>query len=414
MREIGRAFAAGSVDIATALVALRVNVLRSVLTALGVMIGVLAVTLAVAIGEGAKVSVQQAIYTMGSNMAMVFPQPESRGGRRSLERGRLTGADGEAVEHQVPGVTAIAPQLRNTTQLIVDGRHVSTSTIGATPGYAEVSNINVNDGRFLKDADVAAAARVIVLGPTVATSLFGEADPIGRAIRVNRVPFTVIGVMEAKGSSFGRDNDDVAVVPITTARQRFGTSSPGPDDVAALFVGFDEETDLEDAKRRIIEVLRQRNHVQAEALNPFTITTTQEFAEQTKAITMIFQAVLVAIASVSLLVGGVGIMNIMLISVTERTREIGLRMALGARRRDIRNQFLTESAVLCLLGGAIGLVVALVLANLFERLAGFPAPIGAGAAAATLMFSAGLGLMFGSYPAIRASRLSPIDALRSE
>jgi putative ABC transport system permease protein len=415
MNRMGRSLSSWMVNFAIAFTALRTNLMRSILTTIGVMIGVFAVILAVAVGEGAKQEVGESISTLGSNMAIVFPQPERRGRRASAERGRLTERDARAIEKQVPGVSATAPQLRNSVQLVVAGRNTVTSAIGTTPGYGLVSNITAETGRFITEADVQGAASVIVLGPSVATKLFGEIDPIGQIVRVNKVPLTVIGILESKGSSFGQDNDDLTIVPISTARQRFSNATlPGPDDLHILFIGFDEAVDLGEGKKLLSETLRERYRVREGKDSPFTIETTEEFAEESSTITGILQGILVSIASISLLVGGIGIMNIMLVSVTERTREIGLRMALGARRRDIRNQFLVEAAVLCMIGGALGLSMAIGAAQLFQKFADFPAPIGVGTSIFAIAFSAIIGLAFGGYPAFRASRLSPIEALRSE
>ena len=403
------------INVAIALTALRTNLMRSILTTLGVMIGVLAVTLAVAVGSGAQVSVMESINSLGSNMALVFPRPDTEGGRGTEDRGRLTMRDARAIEREADGVSAIAPQLRTSVQLVAQGSNTSTAAIGATPGYGVVSNITAERGRFITDADVNSASRVIVLGPTVAEKLYGDYDPVGESVRVNRVPFTIIGVLESKGSSFGNDNDDIAIVPISTARQRFaGDTLAGPDDLHMLFVGFQDGFSLRQAKRDMTRLMRDRYRVRGKDINPFTIRTTEEFMEETAEVTAIFQAVLVAIASISLLVGGIGIMNIMLVSVTERTREIGLRMALGAKKRDIRDQFLVEAAVLCMIGGAIGLALAKIAAVVFENAVDFPAPIGIGTAIGAIVFSAVIGLVFGGWPAIRASRLSPIEALRSE
>jgi putative ABC transport system permease protein len=390
--------AAWAVNVPIAFTALRTNLMRSILTTLGIMIGVLSVILAVAVGEGTKVSVLDSINAIGSNMAIVFPQPENNGSRRVVDRGRLTERDARAIQRLVPGVATLGPQLRSTVQMVIAGR-----------------NANIETGRFVSEADVRTAARVIVLGPSVAAKLFGSFEPIGQSLRVNKTPFTVIGVLEAKGSSFGNDNDDLAIIPLSTARQRFATTTvAGPDDLHVLFVGFEEGIDLPTAKNQMKRVLRQRNRVAKDELNPFTINTTEEFAKQSGQVTAVIQTLLVAIASISLLVGGIGIMNIMLVSVTERTREIGLRMALGAKRADIRNQFLVEAAVLCVIGGAMGLLLAMAAAEAFKRLADFPAPIGVGISIFAILFSAFIGILFGGYPAIRASRLSPIDALRSE
>jgi putative ABC transport system permease protein len=403
------------VNVAIALTALRTNLMRSILTTLGVMIGVFSVILAVAIGSGAQVSVTQQIATLGSNMAIVIPEPDSQGPRRPTDRGRLTERDGQAIARQVPGVSAVSPQLRSSVQLVTPGRSATTQATGATPEYGIVSNISASEGRFITQSDVSSASRVAVIGQTVADKLFVDTSPVGQSVRINRVPFTVIGILESKGSNLGNDNDDVIIVPISTLRQRLSTTAnQGPDDVTVLFVGFEDEDTLLSGQKEIKKLLRDRYRVQKGKINPFTVRTTTEIAETTGQATQIFQALLVAIASISLLVGGIGIMNIMLVSVTERTREIGLRMALGAKRADIRNQFLVEAAVLCVIGGAIGLMLAFVAAFVFQRLADFPAPIGLSTAAMAILFSAVIGLLFGGYPAIRASRLSPIEALRSE
>ena len=410
-----RTMAGWAINIAIAWVALRTNLMRSILTTLGVMIGVLSVILAVAIGNGAKQSVETSISSLGSNMALVFPVPDREGPRSAADVGKLTMRDADALERSVEGVSGIAPQISSSIQVSVPGKRATTTGTGVTTGYAQVSNVDVETGRFITQADVQSAARVVVLGTTVATKLFGDGDAVGQVVRINKVPFDVVGLLQPKGSSFGRDNDDLALVPISTARQRFTSArQKGPDDIDVLFVGFDDTIELPDAKRQIVRILRARNNVGTGEISPFTVRTTEEFQRQSGIVTSVFQGVLVAIASISLLVGGIGIMNIMLVSVTERTREIGLRMALGAKRRDIRNQFLVEAAVLCTIGGTIGLILAYIAAAVFVRVADFPAPIGLGTSIGAILFSAFIGLAFGSYPAMRASRLSPIEALRSE
>ncbi|MEO1489785.1 MAG: ABC transporter permease [Pseudomonadota bacterium] len=407
-----------AVNIAIAITALRTNLMRSILTMLGVMIGVFAVTLAVAVGNGASEAVTETINRFGSNMAILIPRPddgEAGPPRRRPERGRLTQRDVRAIENEVPGVRGTAPQLLEGLDVEVAGASTTSEGVGTTPSYGDVVNQRADLGRYITQSDVRSAARVVVLGRTVSDDLFGDFDPVGETVRLNNVPFTVIGLLEEKGSTLGDDSDDTLIIPITTMRQRFvGDSLPGPYDLALAFVAFEEGASLSKGKDDIVALLKDRYRVKDGDVTPFTVRTTEEFVEQSNFITGILQALLVSIASISLLVGGIGIMNIMLVSVTERTREIGLRMALGARRSDIRNQFLVEAAVLCVLGGAVGIVLAWASGWALETYADFPVPVGLGTAIGAVIFSALIGLLFGGYPAVRASRLSPIEALRTE
>ncbi|MEL7317171.1 MAG: ABC transporter permease [Pseudomonadota bacterium] len=412
-------FAGWGVNVAIAFTALRTNLMRSLLTMLGVMIGVFAVTLAVAVGNGAAEAVTDTVNRFGSNMAFVIPRPDDNQEfgppRRTRERGRLTERDLRAIENEVPNIRAVAPQLRDTVDVEVAGGVATTEAVGTTPGYGIVTSQLAERGRYISDSDVGSAARVVVIGETVSENLFGESDPVGEKVRVNDVPFVVIGVLEAKGSNLGDDSDDTLVMPISTMRQRFvGDRLAGPYDLQFAFVAFQDGHPLTQGKEDIVALMKDRYKVKEGEVTPFTVRTTEEFVEQSNFITGILQAVLVSIASISLLVGGIGIMNIMLVSVTERTREIGLRMALGARKSDIRNQFLVEAAVLCTLGGTVGLILAWSVGLALSTYADFPVPVGLGTALGAIIFSAIIGLTFGGYPAVRASRLSPIEALRTE
>ncbi|MEM6827282.1 MAG: ABC transporter permease, partial [Pseudomonadota bacterium] len=413
--SLGDMVSGWAVNIAIAMTALRTNLMRSILTMLGVMIGVFAVTLAVAVGNGAQVSVMDSINSFGSNMAILVPEPENKGPRRSFDRGRLTQRDLNAIVDEVPSIAAVAPQLRHPLDLVTAGTSASTNAVGTTGDYTEITNHPVVRGRNLSVDDNRSAARVLVMGQTVSESLFGDFDPVGETVRVRGVPFTIIGLLEEKGSTFGDDNDDILLMPISTMRQRFhGDGLAGPDDLQLAFVSFNEGASLRDAKRQITAVMEDRYRVRNGEINPFKVRTTQEFLEESQELTSILQWLLVSIASISLLVGGIGIMNIMLVSVTERTREIGLRMALGARKSDIRNQFLVEAAVLCTLGGSVGLALAWLCGLALSTYANFPVPVGIVTALGAVTFSAFIGLLFGGYPAVRASRLSPIEALRTE
>jgi putative ABC transport system permease protein len=269
MKGLLNSIAGWGVNVAIAMTALRTNLMRSILTTLGVMIGVFSVILAVAVGNGAQVSVTQQISTLGSNMAIVVPQPDSGSGPpRPSDRGRLTERDGRAIVRQVPGVKEVAPQMRGTVQVTTAGRSATTQAIGATPEFGTVSNFNAADGRFLSESDVGSSARIAVIGTTVADKLFPDISPVGQTIRANRVPFTVVGVLESKGSNLGNDNDDQIIVPITTFRQRLSTSATqGPDDISVLFVSFDDEDSLKAGQKEIKALLRYRYRVAKGKIN---------------------------------------------------------------------------------------------------------------------------------------------------
>ncbi|MEM6857911.1 MAG: ABC transporter permease, partial [Pseudomonadota bacterium] len=279
-------FANWGVNIAIALVALRTNLMRSILTMLGVMIGVFAVTLAVAVGNGAQTSVMDSINSFGSNMAILVPEPENKGPRRSFERGRLTQRDLNAIADEVPGIAAVAPQLRHPLDLVAGGTNTSTNAVGTNGDYAAITSHPIARGRNLSEDDVRSATRVLVMGQTVSEALFGDFDPVGETVRVRGVPFTVVGLLEEKGSTFGDDNDDILLMPISTMRQRFhGDAMAGPDDLQLAFVGFQDGVSLRESKTRIINVMENRYRVRNGEINPFKVRTTQEFLEESQELT---------------------------------------------------------------------------------------------------------------------------------
>jgi len=399
-----------------ALRALVRNKVRSLLTTLGIIVGIAAVIAMMAVGQGATVMIQDQVKSMGNNLVMVFPGSSSAGGFHSGAgtQHTLTNDDGEAILKECPYVKTFTPMVRSGgTQIVYEENNWGTGVQGSNANYQDVRNWEVADGDFFTDADVRIAARVCVLGQTVVQNLFEEEDPIGKTIRIKNMPFRVIGVMAKKGSAaFGQDQDDTVIAPWTTVR-RVLQSSPF-NDVNMLMISLNSMSGLEQAKEQITDILRQRHHLAEDAEDDFTIMDMTEITDTISQVSKVMTLLLTAIASISLLVGGIGIMNIMLVSVTERTREIGLRMAVGARRKDILMQFIVESIVLSGIGGIIGIVLGTTSAQILTRAAGWPVLISASYILIALLFSAAVGIFFGFYPAWRAARLNPIEALRHE
>ncbi|RMF12588.1 MAG: FtsX-like permease family protein [Alphaproteobacteria bacterium] len=404
-------------NLKVALVALRTNLMRSVLTMLGIIIGVGAVIGAVSVGKGAQRMVENQINALGANLLVVFPGGGHRGPVRGTSSGvPLTLADAQVLATRIAQARAVAAMVRGGAQAVLGNANWGTQLVGVTPAYREARDLELAEGRFITNAEVRAAAKVAVLGARVVEELFGESLAVGATIRVNRTPLKIVGVLKKKGQSgFGSDQDDVVIVPITTATKRLlGQRRGRADAVNTIFVEAQSRADIPLVERRIREILRERKHVRAGADDPFRIVNTaqmQEFGDQA---TTIFSMLLGSIASISLVVGGIGIMNIMLVSVTERTREIGLRMALGARRRDILSQFLVEAVVLSAIGGMIGVLLGITLARAIARFAGWPAQVDLPIIFIAVGFSAIFGIFFGFYPARKAARQNPIDALRYE
>ncbi len=401
-----------------ALQALRANKLRSALTMLGIIIGVAAVIVMIAVGRGAQSRVEEQIRALGANIIMVQSGSTTAGGVRAGAGSQLTISedDAYALAREVDEVEAAAPNLRGSGQVIAGNVNWSTVFYGTTPDYLTVRDWAVAEGRAFDQSDVNGATKVVLLGQTVAKNLFGDASPLDQVIRVRNVPVTVIGVLERKGQSmWGSDQDDVILLPISTARKRvLGTTQAKSRNVNTIMVKVRAGADLAGAESRIKDLLRQRHRLQQEQEDDFYVRNLAEVFEAQEASSRTLALLLAAVAAVSLLVGGIGIMNIMLVSVTERTREIGLRMAVGARARDILTQFLVEAVTLSAIGGVVGITLGIAGAYLAGQLAGWRIELSAEAILLAAGFAAGVGVFFGFYPARKAAGLLPIEALRYE
>jgi putative ABC transport system permease protein len=405
-------------SIRVAVGALTANKLRSILTMLGIIIGVGAVITLVSVGQGVEKMVTDSIQGIGSNLIFVIPSdPE---GSRTQSPRSLTYADAQAIADPLNVPDAVAPESMGFLEVIYRNKDTETYVSGVTPDYEEVRNFRPEFGRFISAEDVAGRSRVAVLGQTVLEDLFPEdAYPIGQVIKINQVPFKVIGVLEEKGGSgFGGDEDDIIFVPLTTAQTRLFSwrrSRSGEHTVSDIYVQVADEERIETAMDDITELLRARHEIQFRDEDDFTVINQADIVSFASDIFGVLTLYLGAIAAISLLVGGIGIMNIMLVSVTERTREIGIRKAVGAKRRDILLQFLIESMVMSLIGGLIGIALGFAGSQIVSSLAeGLETAITPGAILLATGFSMAVGLFFGIYPATRAAQLNPIEALRYE
>ncbi len=389
------------------------NALRSSLTMLGIVIGVAAVVATLAIGQGARASVQAQIASLGSNVIMVMAGSVSRSG---VWTGMGTGpgvteADIAAVSREAGTVDQVSPQVRAGGQIIYANLNWSTATQGVNENWAEIRQWPLSAGQFFTQNDVRAATKVCVLGQTVVRQLFGEDDPIGKVIRIRGVPVRVIGVFEAKGTSaMGQDQDDTVIMPYTTVMKRLQREPR----IGSMIISVRRPQDIPQAVEEISGLLRQRHRIQPGQDDDFFIRTQQEIADAAAQSSKVMTTLLGSIGAVSLLVGGIGIMNIMLVSVTERTREIGIRLAVGARSRDILLQFLTEAAMISLVGGALGVALGGGVARIVAATAHWPTLVTPQSVILAFAFAAAIGVFFGYYPAMKAARQDPMNALRYE
>ena len=398
--------------------ALRANKLRSILTMLGIIIGVGAVIAMIAVGAGAQARVAEQIRSLGSNLIIVLPGSVTSGGVRLGfgTRPSITQDDAAAIAAEITAVHSAAPSVRGGGQVVFGNTNWSTSIQGTTPWYEEARQWPVVAGRWFTQEDLEGAAKVVLVGQTVAANVFGDSDPVGQVVRVKEVPLTVVGVLDRKGqSSWGQDQDDVVLIPITTANKRvLGPTQPLPSSVNAISVRVRDGENMKAVELGIRELLRARHRLQPWQDDDFWVRNLSEMLQAEEESSRILTMLLAAIASVSLLVGGIGIMNIMLVSVTERTREIGLRMAVGARGRDILTQFLVEAVTLSLIGGALGIALGVGGSYAIAYLAQWRTLISSQAILLAFAFAAGVGVFFGFYPARKAAGLNPIEALRYE
>jgi putative ABC transport system permease protein len=388
------------------------NKLRSSLTMLGVVIGVACIIGVVAIGSGAAKSVQSTINALGSNYIMVIPGASTQSGARIFTgQSSLTIEDALAIARDCPAVAYVSPNVRSSGQVVAGEMNWSTQVYGVGVDWTFIRTWNVEKGAFFGEGDVRAGTKVAVLGTTVAENLFGDSDPVGQLIRIRNVPFRVVGVLEKKGGNMmGQDQDDQIVIPYTTAMKRLS----GSNRIQAILVGAVSAERVGEATEQIEALLRQRHRIGPSEDSDFMLRSQEEIASSAQETTRTMSLLLVSIGAISLLVGGIGIMNIMLVSVTERTREIGIRLAIGAKGRHVLMQFLLEAVALSVMGGIIGIGLGILASKLITKFAGWPVDVTTQSILLAFGFAAAIGIFFGWYPARKAARLDPIEALRYE
>jgi putative ABC transport system permease protein len=404
-------------SIQIALTALRINKLRSGLTMLGIVIGVGAVIAMVAVGSGAQARIQQQIASIGSNVIMITSGSITSSGVRmgGGNAQTLTEDDARAIAKDCPSILGAAPVVRGGVQVVYSNNNWATQLQGTTPDFLTIRDLHVTSGQAFTSSDVDSAAKVALIGTTVMENLFYGEDPVGKVIRIKNVPFTVTGILETKGQSpGGQDQDDVILVPISSAKKKvLGTSQANAASVGSI-IGQAQEGASPQAVEEVNNLLRQRHRIQPGQDDDFSSRSMEEVFQAQESSANVMSILLAAIASVSLVVGGIGIMNIMLVSVTERTKEIGLRQAVGAKTRDILSQFLIESMVLSLAGGILGIAVGLCSSYLISYFADWSTLISPGSILMAFCFSLVVGMVFGYYPARKAAFMDPIEALRYE
>jgi putative ABC transport system permease protein len=400
----------------TALIALRAlrrNKMRSMLTALGIIIGVASVVAMVAVGNGAQARITSQVSALGQNLLMVFAGSKKSGGVNSGlgSASAITLDDAGAIQREVPDVAAVSPEVSVTAQAIANGRNWSTSVVGESPDYLKIRDWKLSAGSMFNGSDVRSAAKVAVIGSKTANELFGPLNPVGQSVRIKNIPFTIIGLLETKGAGMGGANqDDRILIPYTTAMKRI----TGDRYLRSVNVEIRSSDRMDIAQQQITSLLRQRHRLTSEQTDDFNIFNQKEIADTVNSISKIITLLLGSIAGISLVVGGIGIMNIMLVSVTERTREIGIRIAVGAQPGDIRLQFLIEAVTLSLLGGLIGVLCGVGASHLVGMFADFKAVVSTGSVVLAFGVSSVIGIFFGFYPAHKAAALDPIVALRYE
>ena len=396
-----------------ALKALRKNKLRSLLTVLGVVIGVCAVITLVNLGSGAQISIQKAISGLGTNLLIIFPGSVTQGGIRT-GYGTVTtliAEDAEAILNECTAVQMVTPVVTSAAQVVFQNQNWSTSILGADTDYQRIKSWPLALGDFFTPQDVKAATKVCVLGETLAEKLFVKQNPVGQVIRIKRIPFRVVGVLTPKGqTAFGQDQDDTILVPYTTAQKRL----VGITHINMIMASAVSVEGTAAAQEQIRDLLRHRHKIKKGDDDDFTVRNLADLTAVFSTITGILTLLLGSIASISLLVGGIGIMNIMLVSVTERTKEIGIRLSVGATSQDILLQFLLEAILLSLIGGGIGILFGMGITSTVSYFTGWPSPVSLYAILIAFLFASGVGIFFGLYPARKASRMNPIDALRYE